>query len=141
MNCKHLKMVKIAMRSLSEKEFADALNNQFNNLLKGGGLDDISIFRVSRKPLHGSGFLDFISGIGKFILPAVKRIIAPAAGEFAHGVINDMVSGKNFKSSLKKRGKHGLQKIGSKILHGKGLKRIGFKSLHGKGISHKKKKF
>ena len=115
-------MVKIALKVLSEQEFVDILNNQFNGLLNGGSLEDIDIFRVPRRhSLHGSGFLDIISSIGKFVLPAVKRLIVPTAAEFAHGVIDDFAQGKSIKSSMKTRGKEGLKKIGSKILRGKGI--------------------
>ena len=115
-------MVKIALKVLSEQEFVNILNNQFNGLLHGGSLEDIDIFRVPRRhSLQGSGFLDIISSIGKFVLPAVKRLIVPAASEFAHGVIDDFAQGKSIKSSMKTRGKEGLKKIGSKILPGKGI--------------------
>ena len=115
-------MVKIALKVLSEQEFVNILNDQFNGLLHGGSLEDIDIFRVPRRhSLQGSGFLDIISSIGKFVLPAVKRLIVPAASEFAHGVIDDFAQGKSIKSSLKTRGKEGLKKIGSKILRGKGI--------------------
>ena len=117
-------MVKIALKVLSEQEFVDILNNQFNGLLNGGSLEDIDIFRVPRRrSLQGSGFLDIISSIGKFVLPAVKRLIAPVASEFAHGVFDDFAQGKSVLSSMKTRGKAGLKKIGSKILQGKGVVR------------------
>ena len=88
-------MVKIALKILTEQEFASILNSRFNGLLQGGSLDDIDIFRVYRPPLQGSGFLDIISSIGKFVLPAMRKYIAPAASEFAHGVIGDIMQGKN----------------------------------------------
>ena len=88
-------MVKIALKILTEQEFANILNSQFNGLLQGGSLDDIDIFRVHRPPLQGSGFLDIISSIGKFVLPAMRKYIAPAASEFAHGFIGDIMQGKN----------------------------------------------
>ena len=116
-------MVKIALKTLSEQEFINILNNQFNALLKGGSLDDIDVFRVSKPSLRGSGFLDIFSSIGKFVLPAVKKYLAPAATEFAHGIIHDLSQGKNIKNSMKTRGKTGLKKIRSRILQGKGLHR------------------
>ena len=115
-------MVKIALRILSEHEFAKILDSQFNGVLYGASLDDIDIFRVYRPQLQGSGFLDIISSLGKFVLPAVRKFLAPAASEFAHGVIDDMIDGKSIKKTFKERGKQGLKKIGSKILHGRGVK-------------------
>ena len=115
-------MVKIALKILSEQEFAKILDSQFNGVLYGGALDDIDIFRVYRPPLQGSGFLDIISSLGKFILPAMRKFIAPAASEFAHGMIDDLADGKSIKKAIRDRGKHSLKKIGSRILHGRGVK-------------------
>lgn len=114
-------MVKIALRPLTEQEFAELLKSDLN-LLEGGALEDIDVFRLTRPPIQGSGFFDVLSKIGKFVLPAFKKYIAPAATEFAHGFIDDVTSGKDLKKSMKDRGKHGLKKIGSRILHGKGSK-------------------
>ena len=47
----------------------------------------------------------------------------PAVGSFTSGVVKDVSAGKNFKASVKHRGKKNLKKMGSKILSGKGLKR------------------
>ena len=108
-------MVKIALRILSEHEFAKILDSQFNGVLYGGALDDIDIFRVYRPQLQGSGFLDIISSLGKFILPAVRKFIAPAASEFAHSMIDDLVDGKSIKKTFKERGKQGLKKLDLKF--------------------------
>ena len=132
-------MVKIALRPLTEKEFAEILKNDLN-LLEGGSLEDIDIFRLSRPPIQGSGFFDVLSSIGKFVLPAFKKYIAPVASEFAHGFIDDVASGKNLKMSIKDRGKQGLSKIGSRILRGKGSKsKKSKKSVKRLKTSHKRR--
>ena len=105
-------MVKIALKILSEHEFAKILDSQFNGVLYGGALDDIDIFRVYRPPLQGSGFLDIISSLGKFILPAMRKFIAPAASEFAHGMIDDLVDGKSIKKQSKRGVNMALKKLG-----------------------------
>ena len=102
------RMVKIALKILTEQEFASILNSRFNGLLQGGSLDDIDIFRIPNRPLQGSGFLDIISSIGKFVLPAMRKYTAPAASEFAHGVIDDVMQGKNLKKTVRDCGKHGF---------------------------------
>ena len=131
-------MVKIALRPLTEQEFSKILNSQFDSLLRGGALEDIDVFRVYRpSTLQGSGFLDIISKIGKFVLPAVKNIIAPAASEFAHNVIDDIMTGQSLKKTIKTRGVQGLKKIGSRILHGRGLKHK--RKKHIKRLSNRKK--
>ena len=125
-------MVKISLRPLSEQEFVDILNGQYNALLKGGTLADIDVFRVSKLPMRGSGFMDIMSSIGKFFLPAVRKILAPAATNFACGLVDNISQGKNFKSSLKTRGLEGLKRIGTRILSGKG-KRTSPRNLVGSG--------
>merc|ERR1711915_931073 len=55
--------------------------------------------------------------------PAIKRHVLPAAANFASGVVQDVSAGRNFKESIKQRGKKNLKEMGSKILSGRGLKR------------------
>ena len=114
-------MVKIGLYPLSESEFVGIINNQSFNNLKGGSIEDINIFRASKRHLHGSGFLDVFSKIGKFIMPAVKKYVVPAALDYSHGVMKDVAKGKNIRHSLKRRGTQSLKKVGSRILHGKGV--------------------
>ena len=87
-------MVKIAMKTLSEKEFIDLIRNENILSLHGGSLKDINIFRIDRKQLQGSGIIDTLAKIGRFILPAVKKYIAPTALDFTKDVFNDVREGK-----------------------------------------------
>ena len=116
-------MVKIAMKTLSEKEFIELVRNENIIALHGGSLKDINIFRIDRKPLHGSGIIDTLTKIGRFIFPAVKKYIAPAALDFTKDVYNDMRDGRKIRESLKKQGVKSLKRLGSRILHGRGKKR------------------
>ena len=86
-------MVKIAMKTLSEKEFIELVRNENIIALHGGSLKDINIFRIDRKQLQGSGIIDTLAKIGRFILPAVKKYIAPAALDFTKDVFNDVRDG------------------------------------------------
>merc|ERR1711951_325124 len=79
--------------------------------LRGGGLEDINIFRSKRRYIQGSGLLSSFANLSKLLLPAIKRHVLPAATNFASGVVKDVSAGKNFKE------------MGSKILSGRGLKR------------------
>ena len=128
-------MVKTAMKPLTEREFIELTRS--NNLLalQGGSLKDINIFRVDRSQLHGSGILNTLASIGRFILPAMKKYVAPASLEFSKGVFKDVIRGKKIKDSLKKRGVKSLKRIGSKILQGKG------KNVKYRKSKHIKKKF
>merc|ERR1712081_116339 len=82
-----------------------------------------NIFRTKKRYLQGSGLLSSFANLSKFLLPAIRRYVLPAAGSFASGVVKDMSAGKNFKESIKQRGNFFFKKMGSKILSGRGLKR------------------
>ena len=116
-------MVKIAMKTLSEKEFIDLIRNENILSLHGGSLKDINIFRIDRKPLHGSGIIDTLTKIGRFILPAVKKYIAPVALDFTKDVFNDVRDGRKIRESFKKQGVKSLKRLGSCLLQGQGKKR------------------
>ena len=114
--------MKVALVALSEKDFNQILIRQNNDLLRGSGIDDINIFR-SKRYLRGSGFLDFIRGVGNFLMPLAKKYIQPSLTGFAHGMVQDISEGKNIKSSLKNRSKKSMKEIGTRILKGKGIKK------------------
>ena len=102
------------LKELSEHEFAQIVKNQAVYKLRGGGLDDINIFRTKKRYLQGSGLLSSFANLGKLLLPAIRRYVLPAAGSFASGVVKDMSAGKNFKESVKHRGKKNKKKWGPK---------------------------
>jgi len=110
-------------KELSAHEFAQIVKNQDVYKLRGGGLDDINIFRSKKRYIQGSGLLSSFANLSKFLLPAIKRYVLPAAGNFASGVVKDVSAGRNFKESIKQHGKKNLKEMGSKILSGRGLKR------------------
>ena len=104
------------LKELSEQEFAQIVRNQAVYKLRGGGLDDINIFRTKKRYLQGSGLLSSFANLSKFLLPAIRRYVLPAAGSFASGVVKDVSAGKNFKESVKHRGNfffflNGIQNI------------------------------
>ena len=98
------------LKELSEQEFAQIVRNQAVYKLRGGGLDDINIFRTKKRYLQGSGLLSSFANLSKFLLPAIRRYVLPAAGSFASGVVKDVSAGKNFKESVKHRGKKKIKK-------------------------------
>ena len=99
------------LKELSEQEFAQIVRNQAVYKLRGGGLDDINIFRSKKRYIQGSGLLSSFANLSKFLLPAIKRYVLPAAGNFASGVVKDVSAGRNFKESIKQHGKKILKKI------------------------------
>merc|ERR1711989_220618 len=110
-------------KELSAHEFAQIVKIQDVYKLRGGGLEDINIFRSKKRYIQGSGLLSSFANLSKLLLPAIKRHVLPAAANFASGVVKDVSAGRNFKESIKQHGKKNLKKMGSKILSGRGLKR------------------
>ena len=68
------------LKELSAHEFAQIVKNQAVYKLRGGGLDDINIFRSKKRYIQGSGLLSSFANLSKFLLPAIKRYVLPAAG-------------------------------------------------------------
>ena len=97
-------------KEISAHEFAQIVKNQDVYKLRGGGLEDINIFRSKRRYIQGSGLLSSFANLSKFLLPAIKRYVLPAAGNFASGVVKDVSAGRNFKESIKQHGKIFLKK-------------------------------
>merc|ERR1711951_92441 len=107
-------------KELSAHEFAQIVKNQDVYKLRGGGLDDINIFRSKKRYIQGSGLLSSFANLSKFLLPAIKRYVLPAAGNFASGVVKDVSAGRNFKESIKQHGKFFFKKWDPKYYRGGG---------------------
>lgn len=90
-------------------------------LLKGGGLDDITVFQPARRLRKGSGFFSLISGIAKRVLPFLFKAAKPAAKEFGKSVIEDVITKKRpIRQSLKENGVNALKQTGMNMLRGSG---------------------
>ena len=92
-------------KEISAHEFAQIVKNQDVYKLRGGGLEDINIFRTKKRYIQGSGLLSTFANLSKLLLPAIKRHVLPAAANFASGVVQDVSAGRNFRESFKQRGK------------------------------------
>ena len=99
------------LKELSEQEFAQIVKNQAVYNLRGGGLNDINIFRTQKRYLRGNGLLSTFANLGKLLLPAIRRFVLPAVGSFTSGVVKDVSAGKIFKESVKHRGKKIFKKL------------------------------
>ena len=108
------------LKELSEQEFAQIVKNQAVYNLRGGGLDDINIFRTKKRYLQGGGLLSSFANLSKLLLPAIRRYVLPAVGSFTSGVVKDVSAGKNFKESVKHRGKKILKKWVPKYYQARG---------------------
>ena len=111
------------LKELSAQEFAQIVKNQAVYKLRGGGLDDINIFRSKKRYIQGSGLLSSFANLSKFLLPAIKRYVLPAAGNFASGVVKDVSAGRNFKESIKQHGKKKIEKNGFQNIIWEGVKK------------------
>ena len=111
------------LKELSEQEFAQIVRNQAVYKLRGGGLDDINIFRTKKRYLQGSGLLSSFANLSKFLLPAIRKYVLPAAGSIASGVVKDVSAGRNFKESIKQHGKKKKKKNGIQNIIGQGVKK------------------
>ena len=120
--------MRVPYAPLNEKEFLAQLNQDIGDIVAlGDGLGDINIFRRHRLSKGSGAFSNLLLRYGKRILPYLKKILWPAAKEFGQDVIGDVTSGDAIKTSLKKRGRQALAKVGKKILTGKGKSRKSLK--------------
>merc|ERR1712240_840590 len=71
---KILIMGRSELKELSEQEFAQIVRNQAVYKLRGGVLMILTSF----------------ANLSKFLLPAIRRYVLPAAGSFASGVVKDV---------------------------------------------------
>ena len=82
----------------------------------GGGLDDNLLFYKSSYKRQRGGGLGSIFGtiartllpFAKKLLPAAKTYLFPHAKKAALGIADDVLAGKNFKSSFKEHGKKAI---------------------------------
>ena len=103
----------------SENEFKQLFLS--SPLKKGGGLEDINIFRPQGIPhRRGSGFFSVISGVAKKILPFLMKAVKPAAQDFGSSVVRDVLRKKTLSKSLKKNGIKALKKTGMRLVKGSG---------------------
>ena len=92
---------------LTKGEFARLFSNgQIVEKSRGGGLDDIRFYRTDAHHAQGGGFFDVIRGIGRSILPFMRKVALPIAADMGANIVEDVASGRSsFKDSLKQRGK------------------------------------
>ena len=116
-------MPAIAFRNLSQTEFDHLLKSQTNaNILLGGGIRDIDIFKSNAR-LRGGGIFSILASVGRRVLPLLSRYVAPVAKTVGKNIVNDVIQGENIKTSLKRRGIEGMKGVGSRILSGGKIKR------------------
>ena len=124
----------------SESEFKHLFLS--SPLKKGGGLEDINIFRPQGIPhRRGSGIFSVISGVAKKILPFLMKAAKPAAQEFGSSVVRDVLRKKKpLRQSLKKNGLKALKKTGMRLVRGSGKIKKKKKTVPKNNSNNKKSK-
>ena len=102
---------------------------------RGGGLDDITVYRPPDYYRRGGGLFSFLANVGKKVVPFISRIAKPALLDFASNVIGDIKEGGDLKSSLRSRGVTALKDAGKRVIRGGARKRV--KPCQGVGLRRK----
>ena len=85
----------------------------------GKGALDIQIYRPGLRS-RGRGLLGVISTLAKRALPFLANYILPEAGQFLHGLVQDVTHGKGIKKSLKSQAKKTVKRVINRVAKGKG---------------------
>ena len=88
----------------------------------GKGALDIQIYRPGLRS-RGRGLLGVISTLAKRALPFLANYILPEAGQFLHGLMQDVTHGKGIKKSLKSQAKKTVKRVINRVARGKGAGR------------------
>ena len=86
----------------------------------GGSLADIKYFKPSPR---GTGLFGLLAGLAKKAAPFLVKKALPSGLNLIQNVAEDVLAGKNFKSSLKQRGISAVKEVGEKIMSGAGRRR------------------
>ena len=101
---------------------------------KGGALSDINVYRPESFYKRGGGILSILGGIGRTVLPFLRKFLLPVAGTMVSQVADDVSSGRSkLKGSLKTRGIDALKNLGSRVM-------AGGKKVKAKIVKKKKKR-
>ena len=85
---------------------------------RGGGLnDDLLYYKSSYRNQRGNGLGSIFGAIAKRLIPFAKQVLWPAAKKYvlphaktaALGLTEDLLEGKNLRSSLKERGSEAIK--------------------------------
>lgn len=100
--------------------------------VKGGGLDDISIFLPPALPRgrRGGGIFNILSGFARKALPFLMRSITPEVTRMGRDVIGDVLEGKRISDALKTRGVTALKGVARRVVRGGGKRKRGTKKKH-----------
>jgi hypothetical protein len=105
---------------LSETDLLDLYDPRKQQ--SGGG----EFYRANVLRQRGAGFGSFLKGVGRFLLPLVRKHVLPHAASAARNVMGDIIEGKNVGQALKQHGIEGIKEVGKSIMgaqSGSGIRR------------------
>ena len=92
-------------------------NFQENNFTRGGGLQDISVYKR-----RGGSLFGILRGVFKRSIPFLKRYILPEIGSLVKNVSHDVSQNVPLRDTLKANTFNSLKNVGSRIVRGAGQK-------------------
>ena len=92
-------------------------NFQENNFSRGGGLQDISVYKR-----RGGSLFGILRGVFKRSIPFLKRFILPEIGSLVKNVSHDVSQNIPLRDTLKANTLNSLKNVGSRIVRGAGRK-------------------
>ena len=109
----------------SERDFMRLMRSEDSLVTRrGGGLDDISVYRPPSYYRKGGGIFSFLANVGRKAIPFISKIAKPALLDFASNVIGDLKDGGDLKASVRSRGISALKNVGSRAMRGGGRRRV-----------------
>ena len=108
--------MKVIFHPPSEEEFLQL----FVDSPTGGSLVDIKYFKPSPR---GTGLFGLLAGLARKAAPFLVKKALPSGLNLIQNVAEDVLAGKNFKSSIKKRGVKALGEVRDKIISGAGRRK------------------
>ena len=86
-------------------------NIQENNVTRGGGLQDISVYKR-----RGGSLFGILRGVFKRTIPFLKRFILPEVGGLVKNVTHDVSQSIPLRNSLKVNAMKSMKNVGSRIV-------------------------
>lgn len=85
----------------------------------GGGLDSIRVYNPSGHYAKGGGLWSFIKGVGRRVLPFLKKYVLPGLYNVGSSVVSDVSQGNTtLRDSLKRRGLEEVERAAGRAARG-----------------------
>ena len=92
-------------------------------ITRGGGIEDITVYRPSQY-YRGGGIWSFMRGVGRRVLPFLKRFVLPGLFNVGSKVVDDVANDRgSVKDSIQRHGMDGVREVIGKATRGGGSKK------------------